>query len=149
MPLILIETLIAAPRERCFDLARDVQAHVGSTAGTEERAVAGVTTGLLDLGDEVTWEAVHFGVRQRLTSKVTQFERPSMFVDEMVGGAFHSFTHEHRFVADHDATRMIDRFLYRAPLGQLGVLADALFLERYMRRLLEKRAQFLKSAAEA
>lgn len=149
MPLICLETLIAAPAERCFDLSRDVEAHVGSTSDTHERAVGGITTGLIGLGDEVTWEAVHFGVRQRLTSKITRYERPTMFVDEMVRGAFHSFVHEHRFVVEGEQTRMIDRFSYRAPLGPLGSLADVLFLERYMRRLLEKRAAFLKLAAEA
>ncbi|MEO8877235.1 MAG: SRPBCC family protein, partial [Polyangiaceae bacterium] len=97
MPLIRIETFIAASPERCFDLARDVQAHLGSTSDTEERAVAGVTTGLLSEGDEVTWEAVHFGLRLRLTARITRFEKPHLFVDEMIRGAFESFEHEHRF----------------------------------------------------
>jgi hypothetical protein len=44
---------------------------------------------------------------------------------------------------------MVDTFRYSSPLGILGVLADKLFLERYMTGLLKVRAEFLKQAAEA
>ncbi|MFO0756580.1 MAG: SRPBCC family protein [Byssovorax sp.] len=148
MPLIVLETKIAAPIERCFDLARSVEAHVGSTSKTKERAVAGVTSGLMGLGDEVTWEAVHLGVRQRLSSRITRMNRPRSFTDEMVRGAFRSFVHDHEFRVDGGATVMIDRFDYTSPLGWLGRLADWLFLERYMRQLLLDRAAYLKSEAE-
>src|SRR5919201_6660295 len=97
MPVIRLETLIDAPAERCFDLARDVEAHVGSTARTRERAVAGVTSGLLGPGDEVTWEAVHLGVRQRLTVRVTRCEPPTFFEDVLLRGAFKRLTHRHAF----------------------------------------------------
>jgi len=149
MPIIRIETRIAAPRERCFDLARDVEAHEVSVAGTGERAVAGVTTGLLGLGDVVTWEATHFGVKQRLTARITAFERPRRFVDVLVRGAFHAFTHTHDFIATPEGTLMVDTFDYTSPLGPLGRLADAVFLERYMRRLLVGRGLELRRMAEA
>src|SRR4051812_35969171 len=98
MPTIRIETSIDAPPERCFDLARDVAAHVRSTEGTGERAVGGVTRGLLELGDEVTWEARHLGVRQRLTVRISRLERPRVFEDVLVRGAFASLHHIHEFV---------------------------------------------------
>ena len=75
MPLIVLETVIRAAPERCFDLARSVDAHVASTHQSGERVVAGRTQGLLELGEEVTWEAVHLGLRQRLTAKITVLER--------------------------------------------------------------------------
>ena len=122
--------------------------HLKSTAHTHERAVAGVTSGLLGLGDSVTWEAVHFGVRQRLTSRITLLDPPSVFVDEMVSGAFRSFRHVHRFVQHADETTMQDTFDYESPLGILGRLADWMVLERYMRRLLERRAVVIRELAE-
>jgi ligand-binding SRPBCC domain-containing protein len=149
MPLIVIETWIDAPIERCFDLARSVDAHVASTARTGERVVGGKRAGLLERGDEVTWEAVHLGVRQRLTARITEMVRPQQFTDEMVRGAFRSFTHVHAFRSAGERTLMTDRFDYTSPLGWLGRLADRLFLERYMRRFLEERAAQLKAMAEA
>ena len=88
MPIIKLETLIYAPVERCFDLARDIDLHKRTAVQTKEIAVAGVTTGLIDLGEQVTWEAVHFGIRQRLTVQITAFSRPAHFRDSQVRGAF-------------------------------------------------------------
>ncbi len=50
MPLIELSTGIRAPIERVFDLARSIDAHVASTGQTRERAVAGRTSGLIELG---------------------------------------------------------------------------------------------------
>jgi len=149
MPVIVLRTRVAAPPSRCFDLARDVDLHQRSTAASRERAVAGVTSGLLGRGDVVTWEATHFGVRQRLTSRVTEFDPPNRFVDEMVRGAFARFRHEHQFLSVPDGTEMVDIFDYTSPLGPLGRLADGLFLRRYMTRLLRDRNAYLKQAAES
>jgi ligand-binding SRPBCC domain-containing protein len=149
MPVIVLRTRVAAPPARCFDLARDVNLHERSTAASRERAVAGVTSGLLGLGDEVTWEARHFGVRQRLSSRITEFDPPHRFVDEMVRGAFARFRHEHQFLAVDDGTEVVDTFDYTSPLGLLGRLADGLFLRRYMTTLLRERNAYLKRAAES
>ncbi len=149
MPVIVLRTRVAAPPSRCFDLAREVELHQRSTADSRERAVAGVTSGLLGPGDEVTWEATHFGVRQRLSSRITEFDPPRRFVDEMVRGAFRRFRHEHQFLAVERGTEMVDIFDYTSPLGPLGRLADRLFLRQYMSRLLRDRNAYLKQVAEA
>jgi ligand-binding SRPBCC domain-containing protein len=125
-----------------------VDLHQRSTAASRERAVGGVTSGLLGPGDEVTWEATHFGVRQRLSSRITEFDPPSRFVDEMVRGAFRRFRHEHQFLRVDGGTEMVDIFDYSAPLGPLGWLADRLFLRQYMSRLLRERNAYLKRVAE-
>jgi ligand-binding SRPBCC domain-containing protein len=149
VPNIHLETQISAPVDRCFDLMRNVDAHTRTTGSTNERAVGGKTSGLLGQGDEVTWEARHFGVRQRLTARVTRCEPPRLFEDEQVRGAFAGFTHRHEFRAVSGGTLMVDDFSYRAPFGVFGRIADRLFLERYMRSFLRLRARGLKELAEA
>jgi ligand-binding SRPBCC domain-containing protein len=148
MPVIELATFIRAAPERVFDLSRDVDAHVASAQGTGERAVAGKTSGLLELGDEVTWEAVHFGVRQRLTSRITRFDRPRSFRDSMVRGAFARFDHDHVFEPVDGGTLARDVFDFTSPLGLLGRLADGMVLERHMRRFLGERMRILKELAE-
>jgi ligand-binding SRPBCC domain-containing protein len=148
VPTIRLETIVEAPVEVCFDLSVDVDVHQRSVAVTGERAVAGVTSGRMNLGDEVTWEARHLGATRRLTSRITEYDRPHRFVDEMVAGAFESFRHEHCFTAVQGGTRMVDVFEYRSPLGPLGRIADLLFLRRYMRSLLTMRNRHIKAAAE-
>jgi ligand-binding SRPBCC domain-containing protein len=149
MPVIHLETLIEAPVELCFDLARSVDIHMASTNYTGERAIGGVTSGMMNLHDEVTWEAVHFGVRQRLTSRITAFDRPRMFTDEMQRGAFKYWRHIHLFEPRDEGTLMIDNADYASPLGLLGRIVDILLLERHMTRLLVTRNIHIKRVAEA
>ncbi|WP_416150022.1 SRPBCC family protein [Salipaludibacillus sp. HK11] len=148
MPTIKHTQLVKAPVEVCFDLARNVDIHTKTTAETNEKAVGGVTEGLLEEGDIVTWEATHLGIKQRLTAKVTHMNKPNEFVDIMLKGAFNSFTHVHQFVEDTEGTLMIDTFKYKSPFGVLGMMADKLFLEKYMRRFIVSRAKELKIIAE-
>lgn len=148
MPVIEHKQFIKAPIEVCFNLARDVNVHTQTTLKTKERAVGGVTKGLLEEGDSVTWEAVHFGIKQRLTSRVIFMEKPHSFVDVMVKGAFKSFIHIHQFVNEEEGTTMIDHFQYKSRFGPIGVLIDKLFLKKYMKRFIAMRATELKKIAE-
>lgn len=149
MPVINYEIYVDAPIEFCFDLTRNVDIHTETTAKTKERAIAGVTSGLMEKGDTVTWEATHLGVKQKLTAKIIEMNKPHNFTDVMVKGAFHSFTHTHEFIEQGNGTLMRDRFDYRSPLGVLGKIADRLFLEKYMHRFIAERAMELKRIAEA
>ncbi|PCI10043.1 cell division protein [bacterium] len=149
MPTITITTTINAPIERVFDLARSIDAHMDSTAKSKEIAIAGVTSGLIGLNEEVTWQATHFGVKQSLKVKITAFDRPTLFVDEMIFGAFKSMKHTHRFESIADQTRMIDELAFEAPMWVLGRIAEKLFLTRYMHRFLQERNNVLKSIAES
>jgi ligand-binding SRPBCC domain-containing protein len=149
MATIELITRIQAPPERCFDLSRSIDLHVASTSRSDERAVGPRTAGLLALGEEVTWSARHFGVRQRLTSRITAFDRPRHFRDSMVSGAFERFDHDHFFVARGAATEMRDVFDFESPLGPLGRIADALVLTRYLRGFLIERNEVIKQAAES
>ena len=149
MARIELALQIAAPPERCFDLARSVDAHVHSTAATGERVIGGRMTGLLELGDEVTWRARHLGVQQDLTSRITAFDRPLHFRDSMVRGAFARFDHDHFFEPAAGGTLVRDVFEYNAPLGLLGRAAERLFLTAYMRRFLLVRLESLRDLAES
>ncbi|HXH94819.1 MAG TPA: SRPBCC family protein [Thermoanaerobaculia bacterium] len=146
MPTITIETLLPAPPERCFDASRDLDLHVTSMKETAEKAVAGRTSGLIELGEQVTWEARHFGVRQRFTSKITAFDRPAYFQDSMVKGAFHSFVHDHYFEAVDGGTKMIDVLTFASPLGFIGAIVDRLVMSGYLRRMLIARNDALMTA---
>lgn len=145
-------TVIHAPVERCFDLARDVETHLAGNVHWGEAAVAtgGVTSGLVGLGQRVTWRARHFGVRQNLTSEITAMDRPAYFQDRMIEGAFRFMEHDHFFRALRDGeTEMRDVFCFAAPLPVLGRLAEIAVLRRYMRGLLRERNAVIKEIAEA
>ena len=147
--VIELSTEIHTPVDRVFDLSRSVDLHVASTAHTGERAVAGVTSGLMELGQEVTWRARHFGIWQHLPSRITAFDRPAHFRDSLVRGIFRRFDHDHFFAAAGSGTVMRDVFDFQSPLGILGRFADRLFLVRYMTHLLATRNTLIKTVAES
>lgn len=149
MPTIKIECRINAPIEVCFNLSRSIDLQVISTKQTGEKAIAGVTNGLIDLNETVTWRARHFGIWQNMTSKITAIQFPNYFTDEMVQGIFKSFKHEHHFKVVENFTLMHDNLEYVSPLGILGKLADVLFLKVYLRKLLLHRNNTIKVYAES
>ena len=148
MTTITIVTKIRASPERCFDASRDLDLHLESMEHTGERAVAGRTSGLIELGEQVTWEGRHFGIRQRFTSAITAFDRPRHFQDSMLRGAFHSFVHDHYFEACDEGTRMTDVLMFRSPFGVLGSIVDRVIMTAYLTRMLTKRNEIVKAALE-
>ncbi|GAL62586.1 SRPBCC family protein [Algibacter lectus] len=149
MPKIKLQTKIKATRSIVFDLSRSIDLHKISTEHTNEEAIAGKTSGLIGIDESVTWRAKHFGIYQNLTSKITEYNRPKYFTDQMVKGAFKEFKHEHHFKELNDETLMTDLFYYKSPFGVLGKIADKLFLKKYMIELLTERNRIVKQFAES
>lgn len=149
MPTITLKTIIHADIQICFDLSRSIDLHSISVSDTDEKAIAGKTSGLIEFGETVTWEATHFGIRQKLTSKITAFEAPFYFVDEQVKGAFKSIHHQHIFKKDSDKTIMTDIFHFRSPFGIFGRIFNYFVLTRYMQKFLEQRNEVVKAYAES
>ena len=146
MPKIEIVTEINAEIQLVFDLSRSIDLHLISTEKTKEKAIAGKTKGLIELGEQVTWQARHFGVAQKFTSKIVEFQPPFLFVDQMQKGIFKSFRHEHHFkVISEEKTLAIDILIYEAPLKILGKL---LFLKKYLKDFLAERNKIIKAYAE-
>lgn len=148
MPVIEITTIINAPIERCFDLARSIDLHQHTSKQTKEKAIAGVTKGLINKGETVTWKAKHFGIIQTLTSVITKMESPYSFEDCMTEGAFKKIKHLHTFEKKGEQTIMKDIFEFESPLGFLGKTFNKLVLTNYMKRFLIERNNEIKRIAE-
>ncbi|MFF2847505.1 SRPBCC family protein [Streptomyces sp. NPDC058001] len=143
-------TRIAAAPQRVFDVSLEVDVHTRSMARSGERAVGGVTVGRMSLGDTVTWQARHFGLRWQMTSWISAFDPPGNFVDEQVSGPFKYWCHAHYFEPDgHRGTLMRDVVDFAAPFGPLGSFTEVVMLDRYMSRLIRIRNDHVKAVAEA
>ena len=148
MPVIILETFIKADQQIVFDLARSIDFQSEAVKSSSEKAIAGRISGLIGLNETVTWYGKHLGVWQHLTTKITEFDPPRFFADEMVKGAFKSIRHDHYFSETEEGTLMKDVFKFQAPLGILGRIASKLFLEKYMANFLKERNRILKEYAE-
>ena len=148
MPTIRLQTKINAPIERVFDLGRSIDLHQLTSQETDEKAVAGKTSGLIELGESVTWRAKHLGVYQNLTVQITHYDRPNRMGDVMLEGAFKSMSHVHSYREEDGVTIMDDEFFFESPMGLLGELANDWFLTEYMRGFLVRRNEEIKTFAE-
>ncbi len=148
MSPIHLTTFIASPAKRIFDLSRSITLHKISTAQTNETAVAGVTSGLINKNETVTWQAKHLFKTRHFTSKITAMESPVYFVDEMVKGDFKSFRHQHHFKEVKNGTIMIDIIDFETPYGILGKFVNKMYLKKYVETLLLKRNKVVKEYAE-
>jgi ligand-binding SRPBCC domain-containing protein len=150
LPMFRLEliTKIKAPQQVCFDLARNIDAHVSSLQHTKEKAIAGRINGLIEKGETVTWEARHFGINWRMTVLITEMRAPDYFCDEMRTGPFKKMRHEHFFTSNNEETIMKDVFECAAPFGIFGRAAEIIFLKKYMKNLLLARNAALVKIAE-
>ena len=119
-----------------------------SAAQTGERAIAGVTSGIIKLGETVTWQGRHFGLLLRHETKITKYERPRYFQDVMLSGAFRSFEHDHFFEGENE-TLVRDVLRFSLPFGPIGVMAERLVIRGYLRRFLIERNTVIRRTAEA
>ena len=150
LTLVNIETSIQinAPAEIVFDLSRSINMHMISTSKTNERAIAGVTTGLIKKDETVTWEARHLFKTRYFQTLITAMEPYQYFRDEMVKGDFKTFYHEHFFRSNENGTLMTDKLCMEAPYGLIGRIVNRLFLAGYIKRFLTERNKMIKQYAE-
>lgn len=148
MSKIHLNTIINSEIQTVFDLARDIDLHQKSTFKTGEKAIAGRTSGLIELDETVTWKAKHLGVIQTHTSKITAMEKPYHFTDIMLKGTFKSFIHQHLFKTEGNQTVMTDILEFESPFGIIGKLFNHFFLKNYMIKFLIERNKLIKITSE-
>jgi ligand-binding SRPBCC domain-containing protein len=149
METIRLATWIDAPIERCFLLSLSIDLHVASARGTQEKAIGGVTTGLIGEKETVTFQGRHFGVHLNHTTRIEALRPYSYFRDVMITGVFQRFEHDHHFAPMDDGTRMRDELRFAIRGGPLGRLTAKLFLRRYLTSFLVQRNAVIKQTAES
>jgi len=148
MATIHLTTKINATKQIVFDTARDIDLHQKSVATSNEKAIAGVITGLINQDETVTWRGKHFGFYLTHKSRITKMELYDYFLDEMEEGKFKSFRHQHIFKEINGVTIMTDLLQYETPFGIIGKLFDVLVLKKHMTNFLLQRNKILTETAE-
>lgn len=129
-------------------MTKSLDLHKISTSKTNQEAIDGKTTGLIFLNEFVTWRAKHFGFTQNLTSIISDYERPFLFVDEQIKGIFKSFYRKHLFEQIGEKVIMKDIFIFTTTFGILGQIFNQIVLTNYMRKFLIERNKIIKEFTE-
>lgn len=148
MTQIKTSTTINAPIEIVFDNCRNIDIHQYSASKTNEKAIAGRTSGLINKGETVTWKGKHFGINIQHESIISEMGFPNYFVDEQLKGHFKSFKHQHFFSQKENQTIMTDILEYETTFGFIGKLFDKLILENHLTIFILHRNRILKELSE-
>ena len=148
MTQIKTSTTINAPIEIVFDNCRNIDIHQYSASKTNEKAIAGRTSGLINKGETVTWKGKHFGINIQHESIISEMDFPNYFVDEQLKGHFKSFKHQHFFSQKENQTIMTDILEYETTFGFIGKLFDKLILENHLTIFILHRNRILKELSE-
>lgn len=148
MTTLHLTTKIKASKQVVFNASRDIDIHQQSAASSQEKAIAGVTSGLIDLNETVTWRGKHFGLYLTHKSRITAMTFYDYFVDEMEEGKFKTFKHEHFFEEANGITIMKDKLQYETPFGIFGELFNILLLKKHLKKFLLERNKTLKEVSE-
>lgn len=142
-------TLVHAPVDEVFDLARDVGEQKAAFAHTGARLLPpGRTRGLSATGDTVCLVSRHIGRWWRLDVRVSMMDRPRRIVVVQDRGPFRALRYHRVFAATGAGTLVTDELEWAAAPGPLGRLVDGAGLRRHLLRLLLARNAHLKRRAE-
>jgi ligand-binding SRPBCC domain-containing protein len=148
MTTIKITTNYFATIETVFDTNRNIDIHQQSASKTKEVAIAGITSGLINKNETVTWKGKHFGVYLTHQSLISEMDFPTYFVDEQLKGQFKSFKHQHLFKQKENYVEVTDVLEYETPFGIFGQLFDKLLLKKHLTNFIIHRNAVLKNLAE-
>lgn len=134
--------------ERCFRLATSIDLQLAAVAAEpQEKAIGGVTSGLIGEGEWVQWRGRHLGRWRTHTSKVDGWRPFTYFREVMSEGPLTRFEHEHHFAVMDDGTRMRDEIHFAAS-GMMARMVEKV-ARRHLIGLLKRRNALIKSAAES
>lgn len=148
MTTINLTTKINAPKQTVFEASRNIDIHQKSASSSNEKAISGITSGLINLNETVTWRGKHFGFYLTHKSRITAMTFYDYFVDEMEEGKFKSFKHEHFFEEENGITIMKDKLQYETPFWIFGKLFNVIFLKKHLTNFLLERNKALKEVSE-
>jgi ligand-binding SRPBCC domain-containing protein len=148
MCTIHLTTFIAAPIERVFDLSRSISLHKISSAHTNKEAIGGITSGLINKNETVTWKAKHLFKIRYFTTRISEMQSPNFFIDEMQKGDFKSLKHEHHFKKIDNGTIMIDILNFESPYGIIGKWFNKIYLKNLLQKFIVQRNIVIKDYAE-
>jgi ligand-binding SRPBCC domain-containing protein len=148
MCTIHLTTFIAAPIERVFDLSRSISLHKISSAHTNKEAIGGITSGLINKNETVTWRAKHLFKIRYFTTRISEMQSPNFFIDEMQKSDFKSLKHEHHFKKIDNGTIMIDILNFESPYGIIGKWFNRIYLKNLLQKFIVQRNIVIKDYAE-
>src|SRR5262245_38784658 len=135
MATLEFEITVAAPLEKVWAFHDDVKTSLPALSPPGDEVQIESADLPIKAGSKIDILAKGPLGRIRWVAKIIDHQPPhavvfgeeARFVDEQQSGPFKAWRHEHEFERiDEKTTRIVDRLIYRAPLGPIGWIVDVI-----------------------
>ena len=92
-------------------------------------------------GTRIAYRLRMYGFPLRWESRISEFRENEMFADAQLVGPYRYWYHRHLFREVPDGVAITDEIAYELPLGALGRLAHAMFVQRQLKQIFEYRTR--------
>ena len=148
MAKIHFTTFIKAPAKRVFDLSRSANLFQISSDNIFEKFVEGLSSGLMNENETVSYQAKYFYRTRNLTLKIINLNIPNQITIQLIMKGFKSFQYNLYFKSIKNGTFLIDIIEYERSYGLMGKLLDKIFIKNHIAKLLSYRNEVINQYAE-
>jgi ligand-binding SRPBCC domain-containing protein len=135
------EQLVSRPRSEVFAFFSDAANLERLTPSSLRFEIKTALPVDMRAGTLIDYNIVLFGVSLQWRTLIETFEPGTRFVDVQLKGPYRQWRHTHEFIDAPGGTLVRDRVEYEMPLGALGDLVRALFVERQLASIFDFRRQ--------
>lgn len=126
---------VAAPLERTFAFFQDAFNLEKITPPWVQFRVMTEPPIEMKPGTLIDYKIIVRGLPMKWRTEIVEWVPNVRFVDVQLKGPYKKWHHTHEFSADGDQTIITDTVRYALPLGPLGRIAHALFVEHDVRKI--------------
>jgi ligand-binding SRPBCC domain-containing protein len=144
--LLQREQLVARPRAQVFAFFADAANLEKLTPTSLRFQIRSQLPIEMRAGARIDYRISLFGLPFRWRTVIEAFEPEVRFVDVQAAGPYRYWHHTHEFSDAPGGTLVRDRVEYELPLGPLGEIARALFVNRQLRQIFDFRRAAISKA---
>jgi ligand-binding SRPBCC domain-containing protein len=148
MPSIHLTSFITAPRERVYDLTRNISVYKKLFDKRKEEFKYSSTSRLLENGESIVIVAKHLGKRRAVSLQLSDVDKSNSFRFTMSKGDLTNYSHLHHFKSADNGTFLIDMVEFGCPVDFTGRLLGRFYFRKYLETLMHERNAIIKDFAE-
>jgi len=135
------EQSIARERSQVFDFFSDPKNLEIITPPWLRFQIVTPSPPAVERGAELTYRIRVHGIPMKWRSVIAEWEPEVCFVDVQVQGPYAKWHHTHTFQEIPGGTRIVDRVIYRLPLGTLGRIVAGPFVDHDIAKIFRFRRE--------
>jgi len=137
------EQLIKKPISEVFKFFSDAKNLERITPPSLSFHIVKMSTQEISEGTLIDYQLKLYGIPLSWKSKIEEWKFNSQFVDTQITGPYAFWHHTHSFEDLNGYTRMLDKVVYRVPMGAIGKFLVGSFIRNDLNKIFDYRYQLV------